>query len=563
MIFSLMVSFWSPQSAAAADGTQVSTTTPTYGIATGASFDGQRACVVWSTFQDDSGNVDVEAFIRIYTVSSGTWSNTFQLTDGGFASVAGTRCTFDSNNNLHAVWQQKYDGGSVQIAHRYMNTGGGWSGVATVDSDGDAPDIAADNNGRVWLVHRKYQGDSNSQVYVRSWQGGNWSSPQVFTTSGPAGLPRVGADNNGYVHFAWQNGGTSRSYAFYNSNNGQFSSEIGIPGSNNAGNFGMTVNRSTGDVHFVYAKSATEIHYAKKTGSGATSIGNDVVIANASAFSYNVTIAWSAGLLTVVFDNGNKQQISSLTSTNEGASWGGVTTLANPGSPVQAPWVSQDSTGGTFIAYAHPGSSVYFIAIAGVAIPENERCAGFADVRNTNPACNAIAYLTGRGVINGYSTTPPTFGPNDAVQRAQMAAFIVRGLSWQNRPTTPRTFNDFGSLVGELQTASLILANACDTSNNCVAKGYGDGRFGPNNSVTYAEVIAFIARAEIINGSWRSTPNGAQPYSGVPAAFDADVRTYVSFVGSIPNAPSTSEVWNSPAPRAWVAQVLYGAFAPR
>ena len=36
---------------------QPNTTGPTYGIATGASFDGQRACVVWSTFQDDSGNV--------------------------------------------------------------------------------------------------------------------------------------------------------------------------------------------------------------------------------------------------------------------------------------------------------------------------------------------------------------------------------------------------------------------------------------------------------------------------------------------------------------------------
>ncbi len=30
--------------------------------------------------------------------------------------MAGTRCTFDSNNNLHAVWQQQEDGGSVQIA---------------------------------------------------------------------------------------------------------------------------------------------------------------------------------------------------------------------------------------------------------------------------------------------------------------------------------------------------------------------------------------------------------------------------------------------------------------
>ncbi len=122
-------------------------------------------------------------------------------------------------------------------------------------------------------------------------------------------------------------------------------------------------------------------------------------------------------------------------------------------------------------------------------------CAGFADLAASDPACPAIAALTQRGVIRGYATVPPTFGPNDNVQRAQMAAFLVRALAWQARPTTPRTFTDLAGLVAELRTAALIVANTCDNNGLCVAYGYGDGRFGPTDPVSHAQVITFITRA--------------------------------------------------------------------
>jgi hypothetical protein len=184
---------------------------------------------------------------------------------------------------------------------------------------------------------------------------------------------------------------------------------------------------------------------------------------------------------------------------------------------------------------------------------------GFADVPDDHPACAAIAALSSRQIIRGYATTPPTFGPSDPVQRAQMAAFLVRGLEWQGRPTGPRSFSDFGQLVGELRTASLILANACE-GNACVASGYGDGRFGPTDRVTHAQVISFVARAFQLDPNYDWQPSGAaHPYSGVPAVHDADVRTYHAAAGTIPQAPTTQAAWNQPAPRAWVAMVLYQA----
>jgi hypothetical protein len=39
----------------------------------------------------------------------------------------------------------------------------------------------------------------------------------------------------------------------------------------------------------------------------------------------------------------------------------------------------------------------------------------------------------------------------------------------------------------------------------------------------------------------------------------ADARTYHAYAGTIPDAPTTEADWSQPAPRAWVARVLYQA----
>jgi probable HAF family extracellular repeat protein len=189
--------------------------------------------------------------------------------------------------------------------------------------------------------------------------------------------------------------------------------------------------------------------------------------------------------------------------------------------------------------------------------------APFADVPADHPACQAIAALSSRGVIRGYATTPPTFRPDDGVQRAQLAAFLVRALGWQASPAGPRGFSDFGALVGELRAAALILANACANPGDaatCVAHGYGDGRFGPIDQVSHAQVISLVARAFQRDGAYAWHAQGvAHPYVGVPAAHDADVRTFTYYAGALPGAPATEAGWHAPAPRAWVARVLYSA----
>ncbi|MFN8514244.1 MAG: S-layer homology domain-containing protein [Chloroflexia bacterium] len=565
--------FRAPLAVSASEGIDVSSMNQTHGIATGVSKNGNTVCVAWSQF----GVASAQAWVRILDVLGGTWnpalgSTAFQVSNAVYGGAGGTRCAFDSNNNLHVVWQQKTSSGSLEIMHRFRNSDHNWSEITQVSGNGDAPDLAADDDGRVWLVYHKYRGDNvPGEVRLLSWLNG-WSPEEIFRASGAGGEPRVGVDNAGYVNFAFKNGNRSRGYAYYNSTDNTFSAEAAIPGSSNAGNFSLTVDPGTGDVHVAYIKDSNGIYYAKKAGPGATAFGVATRIVEAAGNSYDARIAWSPGQLIVVFDNDTKGRIDYVTSVDQGAHWGSTKTLASPDGGAQAAWVSADpELGKAYVAYAHGSSStVYFTSLRGFVLPE-DRCASFADVHQDDSACAAIAELTRQNIIRGYGTTPPTFGPDDDVQRAQVSAFIVRALQWRDEPKGSKGFTDFGALAGELRDSSLVLANKCDGNGVCVASGYDSAAcaskgktypcFGPNDKVSYAQVISFVSRALKLDEdfAWQSQPNGDLPYSGVPTVHQRDVRTYHFYAGTIPDAPSTQSGWNQPAPRAWVALVLYQA----
>lgn len=564
--------FWAPLAVSADEGVNVSSMGRTHGIATGVSQNGFFVCAVWAQFDVESP----QAWVRILDNTGATWTPALgqgatQVSNAGNGGVAAVRCAYDSNNNLHIVWQQKSGGGPLEVMHRSRSANGSWSGITTVSGDGDAPDVGADGNGKVWVSYHKFNGDgAPGAVRLRSWQNGSFGTEHSFTASGVAGEPRIAVDNLGYVHFAYKNGNSNRGYAFFNANNNTFSSEVGLPNSNNAGNFSLAVNRTNGDVHAVFSKNLNQVFYTKKTGQGTTNFGGANVIAQAQDRALSPQISWSASRVLVVFDNNNKDRIDYVEADTNGNGWSGIKNLADPagsangGGGAESPWVASDPNGNAHIAYAHRGDgTVYFTTLVGY-LPEALRCAGFADVNVNGPSCPAITELTNDNVINGYATTPMTYGPNKPVTRAEMSAFLVRGRAWQGMAQGPKSFSDFGALVGELRSASLILANACTNPNDvttCVAKGYGDGRFGPNDTVTYAQVMSFITRAMNHDGTWRPQPGGQQFYTGVPAVHDLDVRTYNTFAGQVTTVPmpGTEAGWNAPAPRAWVAAVLYQA----
>jgi hypothetical protein len=193
----------------------------------------------------------------------------------------------------------------------------------------------------------------------------------------------------------------------------------------------------------------------------------------------------------------------------------------------------------------------------------------FGDVAASGVAWDAITQLAARGIIKGYpadecaarNLTAPCFGPTDPVARAQIAALIVRAFGWDTtQPNAPVPFSDLGGVDPELQRAIAILAQYG------IAKGYGDGTYGPTDQVTHAQAISLIARSMVQAGYWTPiTQDDPTIYPNVTAdsGHRFDLLTFVKYAGALPDRPTGQAWadWQSPASRAWTAQALWQALS--
>jgi hypothetical protein len=206
----------------------------------------------------------------------------------------------------------------------------------------------------------------------------------------------------------------------------------------------------------------------------------------------------------------------------------------------------------------------------------------FTDVPTTRDDYPAIAALAARGSIKGYGDG--TLGPDDGVLRAQIAALIARVMpsflpaavfgcvllggsvpSWDCESWSDQTFTDQWSAGEHLGRDVGTLAHYG------VAQGYGDGRFGPNEPVTYAQTIALITRAMLARGYWVEQPNEPLPptmLATVPIEHLADLRTFAHYTQQLGGVPASefgppteweAPHWNSQAPRGWCAMALWAA----
>lgn len=112
-----------------------------------------------------------------------------------------------------------------------------------------------------------------------------------------------------------------------------------------------------------------------------------------------------------------------------------------------------------------------------------------------------VTVLTALGVVNGYEDG--SYKPSANVTRAEFAKLIIAELGLEkNAQSSKSTFTDMGGsawadgYVG--YAASLGIIN-----------GYGDGRFGPSDNVTYDQALTMIVRAlgytsacKEMNGTW-------------------------------------------------------------
>ena len=204
------------------------------------------------------------------------------------------------------------------------------------------------------------------------------------------------------------------------------------------------------------------------------------------------------------------------------------------------------------------------ILVAAFGAPSRHVAAAtpFADVAPNDPAATAIDQLYTRGVIKGYPTTPPTFGPGDTSLRAQMAALISRAMGWNAGGTT--TFTDRCNASGCIDDE--LWGDIAALASRDVAKGYDPATFAPFDNVLKQQVILFISRAKVQQGDWVRQADNPRLYPGAAGstADHQDLVTYAHYAGAPPDAPTTLDTpWGSfgdEATRGWFARALWQAY---
>jgi hypothetical protein len=126
--------------------------------------------------------------------------------------------------------------------------------------------------------------------------------------------------------------------------------------------------------------------------------------------------------------------------------------------------------------------------------------AAYSDTAGT--ACEgAVNVLSALGVVDGY--TDGTYRPEQVVTRAEMAKLIVTALGVADYASaTTSQFND-------MSAAEWAIPYVEYSANLNIVNGYGNGKFGPNDTVTYEQAVTMIVRAlgytdecKEMNGTW-------------------------------------------------------------
>lgn len=113
----------------------------------------------------------------------------------------------------------------------------------------------------------------------------------------------------------------------------------------------------------------------------------------------------------------------------------------------------------------------------------------FLDVPEGYRFDTQISWLVGEGISTGYADG--TFRPNAPASRAQLAAFLYRFAGSPEIEAMPKE-----SPFSDLRKADSFYREIVWLYQNGISTGYTDGTFRPSNSISRAEIAAFIYRFE-------------------------------------------------------------------
>ncbi len=134
---------------------------------------------------------------------------------------------------------------------------------------------------------------------------------------------------------------------------------------------------------------------------------------------------------------------------------------------------------------------------ATVEIVDNGKA--FADVQPTDWAAEAVTFASARGLFTG--TSESTFSPEETTSRGMVATVLYR-LEGQPEQALADVYHDVSDDAWYADSVAWAAENG-------IVNGYGDGQFGPNDSVTREQFVVML---------WR--------YVGSPEAANHDLTAF-------------------------------------
>lgn len=153
-------------------------------------------------------------------------------------------------------------------------------------------------------------------------------------------------------------------------------------------------------------------------------------------------------------------------------------------------------------------SASAFLAFAGAA------SAAYPDVASDNAYAAAINNLTALGIVSGDDTG--NFNPDATLKRSEAAKMIVEAFT--NNSSVSQTATQFTDVPASHWASGYIAAGVGTGYIN----GYGDGTFGPDDTLTYAQIIKLIVGA--MNYSTDAEIAGGYPSGYMQIASQNDIN---------------------------------------
>lgn len=177
----------------------------------------------------------------------------------------------------------------------------------------------------------------------------------------------------------------------------------------------------------------------------------------------------------------------------------------------------------------------------------SSRCAGYEDVSETNPYCDAIEYVTEEGIFSGYPDG--TFKPYQFINRAETTKVILLGFDYT-------IMSSDGTNLGfsDVSVDAWYMPYLRTARHYGIVQGYPDGTFKPANTVNRVELLKlFLETADVSVPACTSKPYNDTPISEWYSKYVCYAKKYDLMEADVYNNFNPS----APMSRGDVAELFY------